>query len=79
MASKTNLRRRSSFNVIDAKVAVDLATAQTYSEVSENVFLFVPNLIGKFPYSPLAALYLTSNMTIQDTFESFSLESHSIS
>ncbi|KAF8136694.1 CDP-alcohol phosphatidyltransferase-domain-containing protein [Boletus edulis] len=34
-------RRRDSF--VDAKVAVDLATAQTYSE---NVFLFVPNLIG---------------------------------
>ncbi|KAK7693355.1 CDP-diacylglycerol-inositol 3-phosphatidyltransferase [Cerrena zonata] len=48
MASNTNLRRRSSLHVIDAKVAVDLATAQTYSEVSENVFLFVPNLIGYF-------------------------------
>ncbi|KAG6376431.1 hypothetical protein JVT61DRAFT_2419 [Boletus reticuloceps] len=35
-------RRRDSF--VDAKVAVDLATAQTYSE---NVFLFVPNLIGE--------------------------------
>jgi hypothetical protein len=31
-------------NMVDAKEAVDLATAQTYSE---NVFLFVPNLIGK--------------------------------
>lgn len=31
-------------DVVDAKEAVDLATAQTYSE---NVFLFVPNLIGK--------------------------------
>lgn len=30
-------------DVVDAKEAVDLATAQTYSE---NVFLFVPNLIG---------------------------------
>jgi len=29
--------------IVDAKQAVDLATAQTYSE---NVFLFVPNLIG---------------------------------
>ncbi len=36
-------RRRGSIDVVDAKVAVDLATAQTYSE---NVFLFVPNLIG---------------------------------
>ncbi|KAH7889282.1 phosphatidylinositol synthase [Phlebopus sp. FC_14] len=36
-------RRRNSMDVVDAKVAVDLATAQTYSE---NVFLFVPNLIG---------------------------------
>jgi hypothetical protein len=31
-------------DVVDAKEAVDLATAQTYSE---NVFLFVPNLIGE--------------------------------
>lgn len=37
------MRRRGSIDVVDAKVAVDLATAQTYSE---NVFLFVPNLIG---------------------------------
>lgn len=37
-------RRRSSMDVVDAKEAVDLATAQTYSE---NVFLFVPNLIGE--------------------------------
>ncbi|KIJ68964.1 hypothetical protein HYDPIDRAFT_80498 [Hydnomerulius pinastri MD-312] len=36
-------RRRGSIELVDAKVAVDLATAQTYSE---NVFLFVPNLIG---------------------------------
>jgi len=36
-------RRNKSVEVVDAKVAVDLATAQTYSE---NVFLFVPNLIG---------------------------------
>lgn len=36
-------RRGHSIEVVDAKVAVDLATAQTYSE---NVFLFVPNLIG---------------------------------
>jgi CDP-diacylglycerol--inositol 3-phosphatidyltransferase len=37
-------RRRASMEIVDAKQAVDLATAQTYSE---NVFLFVPNLIGK--------------------------------
>ena len=59
MASTTNLRKRNSIHVIDAKVAVDLATAQTYSEVSENVFLFVPNLIGKFLYTPPATCYLT--------------------
>ena len=35
--------RRASVEVVDARLAVDLATAQTYSE---NVFLFVPNLIG---------------------------------
>ena len=37
-------RRASTIEVVDAKSAVDLATAQTYSE---NVFLFVPNLIGE--------------------------------
>jgi CDP-diacylglycerol--inositol 3-phosphatidyltransferase len=36
-------RRGKSIEIVDAKKAVDLATAQTYSE---NVFLFVPNLIG---------------------------------
>ncbi|PCH38087.1 CDP-diacylglycerol--inositol 3-phosphatidyltransferase [Wolfiporia cocos MD-104 SS10] len=41
--SATQSRQRGSIDVVDAKVAVDLATAQTYSE---NVFLFVPNLIG---------------------------------
>lgn len=35
--------RRNSIEVFDAKHAVDLATAQTYSE---NVFFFVPNIIG---------------------------------
>ncbi|KAF8201455.1 phosphatidylinositol synthase [Pholiota molesta] len=39
----TTRRRRRSRDIVDAKRAVDLATAQTYSE---NVFLFVPNLIG---------------------------------
>lgn len=38
-----NRRQNRSVEVVDAKIAVDLATAQTYSE---NVFLFVPNLIG---------------------------------
>ena len=38
-------RRGRSVEVVDAKFAVDLATAQTYSE---NVFLFVPNLIDMF-------------------------------
>ena len=37
-------RRASVIEVVDAKSAVDLATAQSYSE---NVFLFVPNLIGE--------------------------------
>ena len=40
------VRRRGSIDVVDAKVAVDLATAQSYKE---NVFLFVPNLIGALP------------------------------
>jgi CDP-diacylglycerol--inositol 3-phosphatidyltransferase len=43
MTNKTR-RRRASIEIVDAKQAVDLATAQTYSE---NVFLFAPNLIGK--------------------------------
>ncbi|TFK76525.1 phosphatidylinositol synthase [Pluteus cervinus] len=44
MPSATHKRRKgASIEVVDAKVAVDLATAQTYSE---NVFLFVPNIIG---------------------------------
>lgn len=42
-------RRRGSIDVVDAKVALDLATRQTYSE---NVFLFVPNLIGECTYPP---------------------------
>jgi CDP-diacylglycerol--inositol 3-phosphatidyltransferase len=37
-------RRRRESDVVDAKLAVDLATAQTYDE---NVFLFLPNIIGK--------------------------------
>ena len=43
MSMAYNRHRRASIGVVDAKVAVDLATAQSYSE---NVFLFVPNLIG---------------------------------
>lgn len=42
-SKKTLRRRRRSIEVYDGKDALDLATAQTYSE---NVFLFVPNLIG---------------------------------
>jgi len=46
MAKATSTRRRrASLEIVDAKQAVDLATAQSYSE---NVFLFVPNLIGEF-------------------------------
>ena len=37
------VRRRGSIDIVDAKVAVNLATAQSYKE---NVFLFTPNLIG---------------------------------
>ncbi|KAH9946012.1 phosphatidylinositol synthase [Epithele typhae] len=36
-------RKRPTMDIVDARVAVGLATKQTYSE---NVFLFVPNLIG---------------------------------
>jgi CDP-diacylglycerol--inositol 3-phosphatidyltransferase len=44
MANSTQRRRqKESAPVVDAKEAVDLATAQTYSE---NVFLFAPNIIG---------------------------------
>lgn len=38
-------QKGSSIGLIDAKGAVDRATAQTYTD---NVFLFVPNLIGSF-------------------------------
>lgn len=40
-------RRKNSIEVFDRKHALDLATAQSYSE---NVFLFVPNLIGSLSY-----------------------------
>jgi len=46
-------RRASVIEVVDAKSAVDLATAQSYSE---NVFLFVPNLIGEPVHTPLTRL-----------------------
>ncbi|KAI6028794.1 phosphatidylinositol synthase [Pisolithus orientalis] len=42
-AKAHKIRRRGSIDIVDAKVAVDLATAQSYTE---NVFFFVPNLIG---------------------------------
>jgi len=41
--SSIQKRRGPSIEVVDPNFALDLATAQTYSE---NVFLFVPNLIG---------------------------------
>ena len=44
-------RRPSVIEVVDAKSAVDLATAQSYSET---VFLFVPNLIGEYTVTPPA-------------------------
>lgn len=43
--SSSRRRKRASIEVVDAKVAVDLATAQSYSE---NVFLFIPNIIGRY-------------------------------
>ena len=45
MSTKQPAHRRKggSVEVVDSKYAVDLATQQSYSE---NVFLFVPNLIG---------------------------------
>lgn len=53
-------RRRDSIDVINAKVAVDLATHQTYEE---NVFLFVPNLIGygRILLAGLALNYMKSH------------------
>lgn len=48
-SKKTLRRRRRSIEVYDGKHALDLATAQTYSE---NVFLFVPNLIGRAFFLP---------------------------
>lgn len=56
-------RRRASIEVWDAKSAVDLATAQSY--FSENVFLFVPNLIGMFFYpSVFSSLSLSFSYTL---------------
>ena len=42
--NNSSRRRRASIDLVNAKQAVDLATAQP-----ENVFLFVPNLIGMDP------------------------------
>jgi hypothetical protein len=39
-------RRKGSFGSFDAKDVLDRATHQTYAE---NVFLFIPNLIGAHP------------------------------
>ena len=52
-------RRASIIEVVDAKSAVDLATAQSYSE---NVFLFVPNLIGE-PTSTLLTQLLSYSLS----------------
>lgn len=52
-------RRRPSIDIVDAKVAVDLATAQTYSE---NVFLFVPNLIGQSIFHHSSSLLMNSHL-----------------
>ena len=61
-------RRGRSVEVVDAKFAVDLATAQTYSE---NVFLFVPNLIGSsLPFPPFAPLF-SDNVSEQAILGSF--------
>ena len=57
MASNRNRKQRS-VEVVDAKHAVDLATAQTYSE---NVFLFVPNLIGALCYLFIVFFFFFQN------------------
>jgi len=65
MAKATSTRRRrASLEIVDAKQAVDLATAQSYSE---NVFLFVPNLIGEFTSEYLSHGILTVATFTQDT------------
>jgi hypothetical protein len=65
MAKATSTRRRrASLEIVDAKQAVDLATAQSYSE---NVFLFVPNLIGEFTSDYLCHVILTVAAFTQDT------------
>lgn len=69
MGKAANRRRNQSVEVVDPKVAVDLATAQTYSE---NVFLFVPNLIGTHPASTPERSELTPTGMLQDT-HAFSL------
>jgi hypothetical protein len=65
MAKATSTRRRrASLEIVDAKQAVDLATAQSYSE---NVFLFVPNLIGEFTSDYFCHVILTVAASTQDT------------
>ena len=54
-------RRASIIEVVDAKSAVDLATAQSYSE---NVFLFVPNLIGELTPTPSTRPPLMSSRSL---------------
>lgn len=57
--AKSATRRRRSIDIVDAKVAVDLATAQTYRE---NVFLFIPNLIGAWYSLPAFWTWPTHSM-----------------
>jgi len=47
--AKKQSRPRDAISV-DAKEAVDLATAQTYQE---NVFLFLPNIIGQLYFASI--------------------------
>jgi hypothetical protein len=67
-ASKSLRKRRPSVDVVEAKEALDLATAQTYSE---NVFLFVPNLIGTLVLFWL--LVVSQLAVVKDIQESSSL------
>jgi hypothetical protein len=58
MSTKIPAHRRKggSVEVVDSKYAVDLATQQSYSE---NIFLFVPNLIGQY-FFPIFCHMLSS-------------------
>ena len=66
MTTKIPIHRRKtgSVEVVDSKYAVDLATQQSYSE---NIFLFVPNLIGQCSalFSPFFCHMLTGTIGIQ--------------